>query len=258
MLKVRIIPTLLLKGETLVKGIGFDSWRRVGTLLPAIKVYNTRQVDELVLLDITATCEGRPPDFETISDISGECFVPLTVGGGVTDLNVIKQLLRGGADKVAINTRSFSDPEFISAAANRFGSQCIVASIDVRRNQTGEYECYSHSGSKPTGKFVESWAQEMERRGAGEILLTSIENDGTMSGFDMQLIRKVTDAVNIPVIASGGAGNYRHFLEAIVSGRASAVAAASMYHFSEQTPLEAKAFLAQNGIAVRNSRMTNV
>ena len=252
MLKTRVIPTLLWKNECLVKGVGFDSWRRIGTVLPAIKVYNMREVDELILVDITASQEKRQPDYESVKECSAECFVPLTVGGGVWNIDIIRKLLLSGADKVTINSAAFSSPELIGQAAGRFGSQCIVVSIDARRKNDGAYECYSHSGSRATGIEVGVWASEVERRGAGEILVTSVDNDGTMQGYDLELIRQVTNKVRIPVIASGGAGNFEHFFEAIQYGKASAVAAASIFHFTEQTPLEVKQYLTQKGILVRD------
>jgi imidazole glycerol-phosphate synthase subunit HisF len=255
MLKIRVIPTLLWKNLGLVKGVGFHSWRRVGTVLPAIKVYNTREVDELILLDISATPERREPDYESVEEFSAECFVPLTVGGGIRDLDQIKRLLWAGADKVTINTAAFDEPSLVREAAQRFGSQCIVAAIDFRRLSDGRYECYSHCGSKPTGRSPLDWAIEVETLGAGEILLTSIERDGTMEGYELELIRSVSERVRIPVIASGGAGNYQHLYEAIAEGKASAVAAASMFQFTQQTPLEAKQFLATKGLPVRHSRL---
>lgn len=251
MLKVRVIPTLLWKDYGLVKGVGFDSWRRVGTVLPAIKVYNTREVDELILVDITATGEAREPDCESVAEFSAECFVPLTVGGGIRNLDHITRLLHAGADKVSINSAAHENPTLITEAANRFGAQCIVVSMDARRLPDGRHECFSHSGTKPTGKAPAAWAREVEALGAGEILLTSIERDGTMQGYDLELIQQVTAAVRIPVIASGGAGNYEHMAAAIQSGKASAVAAASLFHFTQQTPLEAKHYLAKLGIPVR-------
>ena len=253
MLKARIIPTLLLKNLGLVKGVSFDSWRRVGTITPAVKVYNIRQVDELIVLDISASSEGRLPDFEEVREFSAECFIPLTVGGGVRSIDDIKQLLRAGADKVSINTAAYEQPNLISEAAERFGSQCVVASIDAQRTPDGSYRCMSHSGKQDTGREVAEWAEELERLGAGEILITSIERDGTMEGYDLELIRHITSRIRIPVIASGGAGNYEHLFEALDSGKAAAVAAASIFHFTEQTPLEAKKYLASRGIPVRNT-----
>jgi len=253
MLKVRVIPTLLWKQVGLVKGVAFDSWRRIGTLMPAVKVYNTREVDELILLDVSATAEDRAPDFESVSDISAECFVPLTVGGGIRSMEDAKRLLRAGADKVAINTAAYRNPDLIRDIAGHFGSQCIVVSIDARKTNDGRYECFSHSGTRSTGREPGAWAREAELLGAGEILITSIERDGTMEGYDLELIQTVTQKVRIPVIASGGAGKYQDLFDAIRTAGASAVAAASIFHFTEQTPLEAKQFLASKNIPVRNS-----
>lgn len=250
MLKTRIIPTLLWKRPGLVKGVGFDSWRRTGTVLPQIKVYNMREVDELIVVDITATNEDYEPDYEEISEFTLESFVPMTVGGGVKTLDHFKKLLRVGADKIAVNTAAYQDPNLIAAAANRFGNQCVVSSIDFRK-QDGTYRCASHSGLQIVDRCPIEWALELERLGAGEILLTSVERDGAMEGYDVEFTRQVSDAVKIPVIASGGAGNYEHMREVLQDGKASAVAAASIYHFTEQTPLEAKAHLAQHGIPVR-------
>jgi len=255
-LKVRVIPTLLWKSIGLVKGIGFDSWRRVGTALPAVKVYNTRDVDELILLDITATAEGRPPDIEIVAELASECFVPFTVGGGISDVTTVRKLLRAGADKIVINSAAYRLPELVTEVALRFGSQCIVASIDVRCHE-GRYECFALSGREATGRAPEEWAQQLENYGAGEILLTRVEFDGMMSGYDVELIRRVSDSVTIPVIASGGAGHYAHMYAALTEGRASAVAAASMFHFTEQTPAEAKAYLAARGIPVRDSQASH-
>lgn len=252
MLKVRVIPTLLWKGPGLVKGIGFDSWRRVGPVLPAVKVYNTRDVDELVLVDITATTAGDAPDVESVAEFAEECFVPLTVGGGVRDTDQMQSLLRAGADKVCINTAAYENPDVIAEGARRFGTQCMVVSIDARREGDG-WRCFSHSGSRSTDWTPVEWAREAVARGAGEILLTSIDRDGTMQGYDLALVEQVVRAVNVPVIASGGAGNYEHMRQAIQEAGASAVAAASMFHFTEQTPAEAKKALAAAGIAVRSN-----
>ncbi len=251
MLKTRIIPTLLWKDTTLVKGVGFDSWRRVGTIIPSIKVYNTRQVDELIVLDITATAQGREPDYLSIKEFAGECFVPLTFGGGVKSLDSIKKLLRHGADKVSVNSAIYDNPGIIEKGVKKFGNQCIVASIDVIK-EGDEYICFSHSGSINTQKKLVDIVQMVYDLGVGEILITSIEQDGTMEGYDIDLIRLVSERVNIPVIASGGAGNYNHMYQALLDGKADAVAAASIFHFTEQTPLEAKKYLQGRGIAVRN------
>ena len=253
MLKARVIPTILWKDIGIVKGVSFNSWRRVGSMLPAIKVYNTRQVDELIIVDITATVQDREPDYEVIDEIADECFVPLTVGGGVREVQHIKKLLRAGADKVSINSSCYLQPELVSKGADLFGTQCIVVSIDVYKHPDGRYECYKHSGKVPTGKNPVEWAREMELRGAGELLVTSILNDGAMNGYDLELIRNITDAVNIPVIASGGARNYEDMYQALTTANASAVAAASIFHFTEQTPLEAKHYLGEKGIRVRKN-----
>ncbi|MBV9550171.1 MAG: imidazole glycerol phosphate synthase subunit HisF [Alphaproteobacteria bacterium] len=253
MLKARVIPTLLWKQYGLVKGVGFDSWRRVGPVLPAVKVYNQREVDELILVDIVAHDSGDDPDFESIAEFGQDCFVPLTVGGGVTRIEHVQRMLRSGADKVAVNTVAYDRPEFVTEIARRHGAQCVVASIDVRGSHRDGWQCHSHAGKVPTGRDVRAWVRELEDRGAGEILITSIDRDGTMTGYDLPLIEAVVKEVKIPVIASGGAGNYRHMVEAVVQAGASAVAAASIFHFTEQTPAEAKAALAQAGVPVRSS-----
>ncbi len=250
MLKTRIIPTLLWKDSGLVKGMGFDSWRRVGTILPAIKVYNTRQVDELIIVDITATNNDREPDYAEVEDFSSECFVPLTVGGGIKNIEHVKKLLRVGADKVAINSAMYDNPELITEIAKMFGTQCVVASIDAKKVGS-KYECFSHSGQKSTGKEVSEWAKKVCELGAGEILITSIEKDGVMQGYDIDLIKTVTSVVNIPIIASGGAGNYEDMYKAYIEGGASAIAAASIFHFTQQTPREAKLYLQQKGVNTR-------
>jgi imidazole glycerol-phosphate synthase subunit HisF len=252
-LKVRVIPTLLWKDFGLVKGVRFDSWRRVGSVLPAIKVYNARDVDELVLVDITASSEGRSPDHESVTDFADECSVPLTVGGGIGRHDQIVALLRAGADKVALNTALFERPALVDDAARQFGSQCVVASVDARRDDGGSLRCLSHSGTRDTGREPVAWARELADRGAGEILLTSVDRDGTMSGYDLDLVGRVVAAVSVPVIASGGAGTYQHLVDAVRQAGASAVAAASMFHFTEQTPAEAKAAMHAAGIPVRQA-----
>lgn len=250
MLKTRVIPTLLYKDLGLVKGERFDSWRRVGALMQAIKVYAMREVDELVFLDITATNQGRRPNFEFVSEFASECFMPLTVGGAVRTVEDVRLLLKAGADKVAINTAALTTPDLIREASGRFGAQCIVVSIDVKQHADGRYEVYTHSGTQPTGIDPISLARDMERRGCGEILLTAIDRDGTMQGYDTRLIERVAQSVGVPVIASGGAGRFEHMETALTAG-ASAVAAASMFHFTEQTPLEAKRYLKERNIHVR-------
>lgn len=257
MLKVRVIPTLLWKQFGLVKGVGFDSWRRVGPVLPAVKVYNQREVDELVLVDIVAHQGSGDPDFESIDEFGQDCFVPLTVGGGITCIEQVQRLLRAGADKVAVNTAAYARPELVSEIASRHGAQCVVASIDVRARDGGGWACFSHAGRQCTGREVVAWARELEDLGAGEILITSIERDGKMQGYDLPLIEAVVMAVKIPVIASGGAGNYQHMIDAVKQAGASAAAAASIFHFTEQTPAGAKAALAAAGVPVRQAFVPN-
>lgn len=247
---MRVMPTLLYDGVELVKGTRFDAWRRVGAVMQAVKVYNMRQVDELVFLDIRATRDGRDPDYALVDDMADECFMPLCVGGGVRTVAHVRGLLRVGADKVAINTAAIERPAFVSEVSAEFGAQAVVVSIDARRVGEGWDVC-THSGTRGTGRSPADVAREMEQAGAGEILLTSIDRDGTLSGYDVALIRSVADAVSIPVIASGGAGRYDDCAAALIEGRASAVAAAAMFHFTQQTPLEAKQALAERGLPVR-------
>ena len=254
MLKTRIIPTLLMKDVGLVKGVGYDSWRRVGTVLPSVKVYNRRQVDELIVMDISATNANRGPDIAEIKNFACECFVPLTVGGGVRSIEDAQDLLRAGADKVAVNSACYDNPDLVSQIAQKYGTQCVVVGIDARKQSDGTYICYSNSGAKAQNIDPASWAKKMEEMGAGEILISSIERDGTMEGYDLDLIRIVSEAVKIPVIASGGAGSYEDIYQAIHTGGAQAASAASIFHFTEQTPLEAKKYLAKRDIPVTQMR----
>ncbi|MCP4264239.1 MAG: imidazole glycerol phosphate synthase subunit HisF [Candidatus Brocadiaceae bacterium] len=251
MLKVRVMPTLLFRDMGLVKGISFDSWRMIGSAMQAIKVYNMREVDELVFLDISATRNNRRPDFETIDDLADECFMPMTVGGGVRTVEDARRLLYVGADKVAINTAAVENPGLIREMADRFGSQCVVVSIDFKKTGNEENRVFTHSGTKPTAMDPVDFARQAEEQGAGEILLTSVDRDGTMTGYDIEVTARVSDAVTIPVIASGGAGNYEHMLQVLTEGKATAIAAASIFHFTQQTPLEAKHFLCDKNIRVR-------
>ena len=252
MLKVRIIPTLLWKQFGLVKGAEFDSWRRVGPVLPAIKVYNQREVDELILVDITAHESDYDLDYESVEDFAQDCFVPFTVGGGITKVEQVQRLLNVGADKICLNTSSYATPELVSEIAKLHGSQCVTVSIDVKKVDDG-WRCFSHAGKNSTGHDVIDWASEMVDRGAGEILITSIDRDGTYKGYDLSLIEAVVKAVDIPVIASGGASNYQDMIDAVLKAGASAVAAASIFHFTEQTPAEAKIALHNAGIPTRRA-----
>lgn len=245
------MPILLYRDHSLVKGVGFDAWRPVGIPVPAIRVYNTREVDELVFLDIAATRDGRSPDFHLIDDLADNCFMPFSVGGGVRSASDIKDLLRVGADKVVINSAAISNPEVIQEGAKLFGSQCIVVSIDAMRHPDGRLEVYIHSGTEPTGLDPSEHAKNVQALGAGEIIITSIVRDGTMKGYDIELIRMVSDSVTVPVVAAGGAGNYQDMADALEGGGASAVAAASIFHFTEQTPREAKSYLRNRGFQIR-------
>ena len=250
MLKTRIIPTLLYKDFGLVKGIRFDSRRAVGSAMQAIKVYEMRGVDELVFLDVSATRQHRPPDYELIDELADECFMPLTVGGGVASLDAVRRLLEVGADKVCIGSAAVETPAVVDEAAAQFGSQCVVVSIDFRVGADGP-RVWTRSASQQTDRHPVDLAREVAERGAGEILLQSIDRDGTMSGYDLDTTRDVSHAVSVPIIASGGAGSYEHMLQVLNDGEASAVAAASIFHFTEQTPLEAKGYLGARGIHVR-------
>jgi cyclase len=231
MLKIRVIPCLLLRGQGLVKTVKFKNPRYVGDPINAVKILNDKEVDELIFLDIDATVEERKPPFKLISEIASECFMPLSYGGGVRELQDIKTIFNLGVEKVVLNTYAIENPDFIREASERFGSQSIVVAIDAKRNTFGKYEVFSHAGKHRTKLNLIHHAKEMERLGAGEIFLNSVERDGTTEGYDIEMIRKVTESVSIPVIACGGAGNIEHFAEAIKKGGASAVAAGSMFVF---------------------------
>lgn len=251
MLKTRLIPCMLFNGIGLVKTISFSQLRNLGNAVQAARVYNNRNDDELFFIDITATQEKRHPMYEIISDIVQECFMPLTIGGGIHTVDDISQLLRIGADKVSINSEAVSNPDFVNTAARKFGSQCIVVSIDARKIG-GEYHVFTNRGSQQTEVSAVSWAREVEVRGAGEILLTSIDNDGTMSGYDLDLIRSVTAEVSIPVIACGGAGQIQDIIDAVQIGNASAASLASMFHYAGHTSNSIKVRMLDAGIPVRN------
>lgn len=247
---MRIIPTLLYRDFGLVKGVGFDSRRAVGSAMQAVKVYNMREVDELVFLDVTATERGREPDYDLVDELADECFMPLTVGGGVTSVDHVHRLLKVGADKVVVGSAAVERPEMVREAAARFGVQCMVVSIDTLRSGDA-VEVVTRNGRRRTGLDPVAMAVRMQEFGAGEILLQSVDRDGTMSGYDLDTLRAVTSAVSVPVIASGGAGTYDHMVDAVCVGDASAVAAASIFHFTQQTPLEAKRRLRLAQISVR-------
>lgn len=250
MLKVRVIPTLLWKDLGLVKSVAFDPWRRVGPIVPAVRVYTSRDVDELIVLDITATVAGRAPDLELVSEVADHATVPLTIGGGIVSADQVARLLEAGADKVAINSAAYDDLGLVTHCAERFGAQCVVASIDVRRTAEG-HTCMSYAGTRDTGRDPARWARMLEDAGAGEILLTSIDRDGTLEGYDLDVTAQVSAAVSVPVIASGGAGNAEHMRQVLQEAGADAVAAASIFHFTQVTPQEIKVYLARHAIPVR-------
>ena len=248
---VRLIPTLSLKDGRIIKTVKFDDFYDVGHPVTMGKVYDSQDVDELIFTDITASQEDRDPDWANIEAFAEECAMPLTVGGGIRTLDHIGKLLRIGADKVTLNSYAVTNPSFITEAANMFGSQCIVVSIDARRSGTGSYEVLSNGGFDPAGKDPVEWAKECATRGAGEILITSIDRDGTMEGYDIDLTRAVSEAVTIPVIANGGAGMLSDLLDVIEKGQASAVACSSIFNFTDNKPIKVKAFMQDQNVNVR-------
>ena len=252
-MKVRIIPTLLMRGSGLVKSVQFANWRRIGSLTQAINVYRSRDVDELVFLDIDATTSGSGPDLEVIAEVATRLSVPLAVGGGISSVRAAEAVLRVGVEKVVVNTAVNARPSLVDDLAEAFGSQSVVVSIDVRRDGDGTPRCFTRGAKEPTDQDPVVWAVELESRGAGELLLSAVDRDGLMQGYDIELIRAVTDAVGIPVIASCGAGEYEHLRDAVTSGGASAVAAASIFHFTELTPDGARRYLAESGLEVRST-----
>jgi imidazole glycerol-phosphate synthase subunit HisF len=230
MLKTRVIPCLLLKGSGLVKTKRFKEPKYVGDPINAIRIFNDKEVDELLLLDITASREDKGPAFDTIRDIASECFMPVAYGGGIRDMDDIRRILKAGIEKVVLNTAAIEKPELVRRAAEEFGSQAVVVSIDVKRKLLGRYEVFARGGSQATGLHPLDHAQKMEQCGAGEIFLTAMDRDGTMEGYDLELVSKVAAGVHVPVIAAGGAGKVEHFGEAVRHG-ASAVSAGAMFVF---------------------------
>jgi imidazole glycerol-phosphate synthase subunit HisF len=251
----RIIPCLDVDNGRVVKGIQFVDIRDAGDPVEVARRYDREGADELTFLDITASSDDRETMVHVVEQVAGEVFIPLTVGGGIRTLEDIRRLLNAGADKVGINTAAVFNPEFVRQAAERFGSQCIVVAIDAKQvNGPGEsprWEIFTHGGRKPTGIDAVDWARRMVGYGAGEILLTSMDRDGTREGFDLALTRAISEAVSVPVIASGGVGTLEHLAEGILQGKADAVLAASIFHFAEYTIEEAKRYMAQQGIEVR-------
>ena len=250
MLAKRIIPCLDVKDGRVVKGVRFVDLRDAGDPVEAAMAYDAQGADELVFLDITASHEDRAIMLDVVRRTAEGIYMPLTVGGGIRSVDDVRQLLRAGADKVSLNTAALARPDVIREAAERFGSQCIVVAIDARREGTG-WGVYTHGGRRPARRDAVEWAREAVGLGAGEILLTSMDRDGTKDGYDLELTRTVSDAVTVPVIASGGAGSLEHFHDALVDGHADAALAASLFHFGIHTIAEAKQYLAERGVEVR-------
>ncbi len=251
MVSKRIIPCLDVKDGRVVKGIQFVNLRDAGDPVEVAKKYSEEGADEITFLDITASHEKRKTMIDVVERTASEVFVPLTVGGGLRTVDDVRELLLAGADKVTINTAAITDPEFVRRASDRFGSQCIVVAIDARRRDGGGWEVFTHGGRNPTGIDAVGWAAKMENFGAGEILLTSMDRDGTEDGYDLELTRTISETVGIPVIASGGAGQLEHLVEAVEEGRADAVLCASIFHYGKYSINEAKEFLSEKGVLVR-------
>ena len=247
----RIIPCLDVKNGRVVKGVSFVELRDAGDPVECAIAYDKAGADELVLLDITATHEGRGTMIDIVSKVADSVFIPFTVGGGIKTVDDFKELLRAGADKISVNSAAVRNPDLINEAAYKFGSQCVVCAIDAKNNGEGSWEVYLNGGRIPTGIDAVEWAVEAEKRGAGEILLTSMDCDGQKNGYDIELTRAISERVGIPVIASGGAGKAEHFYDAFTVGKADAVLAASLFHFNELPIPELKNYLAENGISVR-------
>lgn len=250
MLKTRVIPTLLYRDFGLVKGVGFDGRRTIGSAMQAIKVYEMRGVDELIFLDVAATANNRGPDLALIDDLADECFMPLTVGGGVHQFEHVQQLLEKGADRVCIGTAAIESPRLVEKAAAAFGSQCVVVSVDVFHG-AGSPTLMTRCGTVPVGLPFENLVVSMQEAGAGELLIQSVDRDGTMSGYDLEVLERVAAVSNLPLIASGGAGSYEDLIDALRVAGVGAVAAASMFQFTEQTPMGAKQALSAAGFPVR-------
>ena len=251
MLAKRIVPCLDVTAGRVVKGVNFVELRDAGDPVEIARRYNEQGADELTFLDITASSDERDIILHIIEAVSAQVFIPLTVGGGVRTVDDIRRLLNAGADKVSINTSAVTNPQLVADASSRYGSQCIVVAIDAKQVAPGRWEVFTHGGRNPTGLDAIEWAKKMELFGAGEILLTSMDRDGTKSGFDIALTRAISDTIDIPLIASGGVGNLQHLAEGILEGHANAVLAASIFHYGEFTVQQAKQFMADQGIEVR-------
>jgi len=251
MLAKRIIPCLDVKDGRVVKGINFKDLKDAGDPVESASMYASKGADEVVYLDITASIESRSTFLDVVKRTAEEVFIPFTVGGGIRNIDDIRLLLKSGADKVSINTKAVENPSLVKEASMKFGSQCIVVAIDAKRLSDTKWEVYTYGGSKPTGIDALEWAKEVEKLGAGEILLTSMDRDGTKEGYDLELTSKISESIGIPVIASGGAGNPKHLYEALTEGKASAVLAASIFHYEEYPVIEVKKYLKNKNIPIR-------
>ncbi|GGB96468.1 imidazole glycerol phosphate synthase subunit HisF [Pseudoduganella buxea] len=251
MLAKRIIPCLDVTNGRVVKGVNFTELRDAGDPVEIARRYDEQGADELTFLDITASSDNRGLILDIIEAVASQVFIPLTVGGGVREVGDVRRLLNAGADKISLNTSAVSNPQLVHDASQKHGSQCIIVAIDAKQVAPGKWEVFTHGGRKATGLDAVEWARKMEAMGAGELLLTSMDRDGTKSGFDLELTRAVSDAVSVPVIASGGVGGLQDLADGIIKGRADAVLAASIFHYGQHTVQEAKRFMAQQGIPMR-------
>jgi len=251
MLKQRLIPTLLLRNNRLVKGVNFDNYRETGNPISAARIYNSQYVDELIIIDIDATNEKRSFNIEIIENISKECFMPLTIGGGINSIDTVRELVSKGADKVVINTAAILNESLITEVANMFGKQCVVVGIDVR-NENGIYKVYRNSGTVLCDVNLIDHVKRVEELGAGEIFINSISKDGKMDGYDLELISLLTSNSNLPIIACGGAGNFKHLADAYSQTKVSGLAMASIFHFGDNNPIRARAYLKNNKINLKN------
>jgi cyclase len=250
MLKVRVVPVLLLKEGRMIKTKRFRFYKDTGDPLKTVKVYDAQGADELVLLDISATVDGRVQWLDLITESAKQCFIPITVGGGLTSVEAARKAFSAGADRVSVSTRAMEEPGFINELAESFGRANVVVCIDAKLDSSGDYEVTTHSATRETGKDVKAWACEAAERGAGEILLHFVDRDGMMSGYDLRLLKTVADAVDVPVMALGGVGSLQDMVDGVIEGNASAVAAASIFHFTDQSPIKAHTYMHNKGVPV--------
>ena len=258
MLKHRLIPNIILNNGDIVQSVNFEHPNIIGNAVTAVDFFNSWAVDEIIILDVSRDNLQREKFHKIIHGLSKRCFIPLTVGGWITNTNEIQKILSEGADKISINTEAFRNPDFIKEATSIFGSQCIVVALDVKKDNQGKYEVFVDRGRENTGLDPVDWARKMQKLGAGEILLTSIDREGTKAGYDLELISRVSNAVTIPVIAFGGVGKWQDFVDGINIGKADAVSAANIFHFTEHSTFNAKDFMIRSGLNVRKSKFYNL